>query len=482
MSSARWSLVVAVLGSTMVFLDGTVVNVALPVMQRTLDATVAQMQWIVEAYALMLAALVLVGGALGDRLGRKRVFVLGAELFAAASIGCALAPDATVLIVARALQGIGGALLVPGSLALVAAAHPDRRERARAIGTWSAASSITTAVGPVLGGWVVSHASWRWLFLANAPMGAAIVMLSRRWVAETKDENAPSRIDVWGATCAAVGLGAIVLSLLEAPNVGGLGSPRSLALFAFGAVVLGAFVLVEARVREPMVPLGLFRSRAFAATNVLTFFLYAGLFGSVFFLPFNLVQVQGYTPTAAGASLLPLVVLVSVMSPWTSVLAVRFGPRATLVTGSLVATIGFGLLALPKTGGSYWTTFFPGILVLGVGMGLTVAPLTSTVMGAVEERHAGVASGINNAVTRTGGLLAVAVLGVILAAEFHDALDRGLDALHVDDSVRGALAAQRGKLAAVHLSSIDPASRETVRRALADAYVSGFRVVMLVCA
>ena len=467
----RYALLVAVLGSSMAFLDGTVVNVALPVMQRELAIAVDRVQWIVEAYSLLLASLVLVGGALGDRYGRKRVFLSGVALFAIASVGCGLAPEALSLIAARAVQGVGAALLVPGSLALITGAYGEQ-DRGKAIGTWSAFSAMTTAVGPVLGGWVVEHASWRWVFLFNAPLAVATMAIAKGRVAEMRDETAPQRMDWPGAVLATAGLGIVTFALVDSARTPG--APRVLALCALGAATLGAFVTVEARGRFPMVPLSLFRSRTFTGTNLLTFLLYAALGGALFFLPFNLIQVQGYSPAAAGASWLPLVILISTMSRWAGSLTVRVGARRMLTLGPLVAAAGFALLGVPAAGGSYWSTFFPGIAVLGLGMGITVAPLTTTVMGAVESHRAGVASGINNAVSRAAGLLAIAALGVVLVGRFGSVLDRQIASMALPPEVVATVEAQRGKLAA---AEVPPALHE----AFVAAYVAGFRTVTLVC-
>ncbi len=480
-SDPRWSLIVAILGSTMAFLDNTVVNVALPVLQRELGGTVAQMQWIVEAYTLLLSSLVLVGGALGDRHGRRRTFVIGVAIFSLASVLCGLAPSAHALIWARAFQGVGGALLVPGSLSLISAAY-DERARGRAFGIWSAASAVTSAVGPVLGGWLVTHASYRWLFFINVPLGVLVVALALRRIGESRDEAQRGRPDFLGATLVALGLGSLVFALLEATRLGGLSSLPVLGLVALGSVLLVSFVAVEARRRHPMVPLELFRSRTFTGTNLLTLLLYAALGGGIFFVPFNLVQVQGYTASAAGAALLPLILLISVMSPAAGRLMDRFGARLILVVGPLVAALGFALLALPSRGGSYLTTFFPGLTVLGVGMGMTVAPLTTAVMGSVDERHAGVASGVNNAVARTAGLLAVAALGALLVQRFDASLDVGLSSMNVSESARGVLDAERSKLAGAELAGLDPSLKASLRRVVEDAYVTGFRSVMSVCA
>jgi len=435
----------------------------------------------VEAYALFLASLVLVGGALGDRLGRRRVFSAGIVLFAVASAACGAAPRIGLLIAARAVQGVGAALAVPGSLSLISAAYPEEA-RGAAIGTWSAASAITAAIGPVAGGWVVSHASWRWVFFFNAPVAALVVALAARKVEETCDPDAPPRLDVAGAALATVGLGLVVYALVEAGPNGGIASARAVTLLLLGSATLAGFIALESRVASPMVPLSLFRSRTFAGANLLTLLLYAALGGALFFVPFDLIQVQRYGPAGAGAALLPLILLISIMSRWAGALAARIGPRPLLGAGPLVAAVGFALLALPAAGGSYWATFFPGIVVLGIGMGLTVAPLTAAVMGAVDPRHAGVASGINNAVARAAGLLAVAALGVLLVARFNHALDGALARLPLSATATRVVEQQRGRLGGADFSGLELASRARVAAAFDDAYVAAFRTLMLACA
>jgi EmrB/QacA subfamily drug resistance transporter len=453
----------------MAFLDGTVVNVALPVMQRELGIAVDRAQWIVEAYALLLASLVLVGGALGDRYGRKRVFLLGVGLFALSSAACGLAPEATSLILARAAQGVGAALLVPGSLALISGAYAEDG-RGKAIGTWSGFSAITSAVGPVAGGWVVEHASWRWLFFFNAPVAALVAAIAWSRVAEMRDETAPTHLDWPGALLAIAGLGVVTFALVDSARVHG--TVRVVALLALGVATLAAFVVVEAKSRGPMVPLSLFRSRTFTGANLLTLLLYAGLGGALFFVPFDLIQVQGYSPAAAGAAWLPFVVIVSAMSRWTGGLVARLGARLPLALGPLVAAGGFALFAVPGTGGTYWTTFFPAMVVLGFGMGIAIAPLTATVMAAVDPRHAGVASGINNAVARAAGLLAIAALGVALVARFDADVDRALASMALSPDARAAVDAQRSKLAAAEVPA-------TMHGTFVDAYLAGFRTVMI---
>jgi EmrB/QacA subfamily drug resistance transporter len=477
---SRWSLVVAVLGSSMAFVDGTVVNVALPLIQRGLGAGVDAAQWIVEAYALLLASLVLVGGALGDRLGRRSVFVTGVAVFSLSSAVCGLAPSAAWLIVARGLQGIGAALLVPGSLSLISAAYPEDT-RGAAIGTWSAATGIAAAVGPVLGGWVIAHGSWRWLFFFNVPIGVATILIANRRITDTRDVHLASRVDVAGALLATLGLGALVWALVEAPNSGGLMSLRTLAPLTLGVAILGLFVAVEARIRDPMIPLGLFRSRTFAGANLVTALLYAALGACLFFLPFNLIEVQRYSPAAAGAALLPLVAFVSGLSRWSGRLVARVGPRIPMVTGSALTAAGFFLLAVPGVGGSYGTTFLPGLTSLGVGMGLTVTPLTATAMGAAGSEHAGLASGINNAVARTASLLAVAALGLLLVNRFGHALARELDAVGASLAVRSFVETRTSKLAGADLPDVDEPTRAALRHALDVAFVTGFRWLMVSC-
>jgi EmrB/QacA subfamily drug resistance transporter len=462
-----WVLAATILGSSMVFIDGTVVNVALPALQAALNATVTDVQWVVEAYALFLAALLLVGGSLGDLYGRRKVFLVGVVLFAGASAGCGFAPDIRVLIVARGLQGVGGALLVPGSLALISSSF-CMEERGKAIGTWSGFTAMTAALGPVLGGWLIEHLSWRWVFFINLPLAVLVVVISLARVPESRDEEMVQRLDGWGAALATIGLCGITFALIEA----GRGGERALIAGVVGVVALACFFVVESRSDAPMLPLDLFRSRSFRGANLMTLFLYGALGAVLFFLPMDLIQVQHYTATEAGAALLPLILLMFLLSRWSGGLIVKYGARLPLIVGPLIAAVGFGLFTRGGMGRSYWSTVFLAVIVLGFGLAVSVAPLTTTVMSSIDQSRAGVASGINNAVSRVAGLLAIAVLGLVFATTFNGRLERGLDGLGLSAAERHGVEAQRGRLAAAMSDDV------RVRRLIGESFVGAYGVVL----
>lgn len=477
--AGRWVLAAAIIGSGITFIDGTVINVALPVLQEKLDATVAEAQWIVESYMLFLAALILTGGSLGDRYGRRRIFLLGVGIFAAASLWCGIAPDVNHLILARAVQGIGAALLVPGSLALISATF-SREQRGRAIGTWSGFTSIAAGFGPVLGGWLVENVSWRWIFFINLPLAAIVLIISWLRVPESRDQESNGKLDWAGATLATVGLGGVIYGLIES-GTRGFSDTIVIASFVVGVAALVGFIFVEVRSPNPMMPLGLFRSRSFSGANLLTLFLYAALGGTLFFLPFNFIQVQGYTATAAGAALIPFVLTMFLLSRWAGGLVDRYGAKLPLVVGPVIVAIGYALLALPGVGGSYWTTFFPAVMVMSIGMATSVAPLTTTVMTSVAERHAGVASGINNAVSRLASLLAVAALGVIVLSVFTHNLDRRLASIPIHREARQQIDAQQTRLASAEIpDGLDPSTKEAIKQSLNESFVAGFRFVIYI--
>jgi EmrB/QacA subfamily drug resistance transporter len=469
-ASGRIVLAVTILGSSMAFIDGTVVNVALPALQSAFHASIADVQWVVESYALMLAALLLVGGSLGDIFGRRKVYVFGVAVFAVASAGCGMAQNIEVLIWARSIQGLGAALLVPGSLALITASFPEEA-RGRAIGTWSGFSAMTAAIGPVIGGWLIEHSTWRWVFFLNLPLALAVILLSVK-VPESRNENASHHLDWPGSLLVTLGLGGVTYALIEWPARARHGAYLVAAAAVLGVISLAGFVAVEHWSRAPMVSLNLFRSRNFAGANLLTLFLYASLGGLMFFFPMDLIQIQHYTATQAGAAFLPFVVMMFGLSRWAGGLVARYGSRIPLTVGPVVAASGIALFAVVPQGGSYWTTFFPAVMVMGLGMTISVAPSTTTVMNAVPESESGLASGINNAVSRLAALLAVAVFGAILVTVFNHSLDRSLDPMGLMPDVRAQIDGTRAQLAAAH--NPDP----LIQHAIVESFLSGYRAVI----
>ncbi|HTJ69557.1 MAG TPA: DHA2 family efflux MFS transporter permease subunit [Actinospica sp.] len=407
-ADGRWVLVATVLGSGMAFLDATVVNIALPHIGGQFHAGAASLQWVVNGYTLSLASLILLGGTLGDRFGRRRVFALGVAWFAVASLLCGLAPNVEMLIAARVLQGVGGALLAPGSLAIIEASfHPD--DRARAIGAWSGLGGVAGALGPFLGGWLVQAATWRLVFLINVPIAAAVCVIALRRVPESRNPDAARSLDLAGVLTAAGGLAGLTYGFTAWPERGG-SSPVVIAALAVGVVGLVGFLLVEAHAKEPMLPLETFRSRAFSAANLVTFAVYAALSGVMFLVVLNLQVVVHFTALTAGVSMLPVTVLMLLLSARSGALAQRIGPRIPMTVGPVICAIAMVIFSRIDAHATYVRNVLPAVVILGLGLSTTVAPLTATALGSVDERHAGIASGVNNAVARAAGLLAVAIL------------------------------------------------------------------------
>jgi EmrB/QacA subfamily drug resistance transporter len=448
-ATGRWVLLAAILGSGMAGIDATVVYVALPAMGRDLGGGLATLQWTVSAYTLTLASLILLGGALGDRYGRRRIFVLGVVWFALASLLCGLATTSALLIGARALQGVGGALLTPGSLAMIQASFAPA-DRARAIGAWSGLGGVATAVGPLLGGWLVATASWRWVFLINAPVAVLVVVVAQRHVPETADPTATGAVDVAGAVLGVLGLGGVTYALIEAPERGA-GSASVVTAAVLGVAALIGFVLVERRERSPMLPPDIFRSLQFSAGNAVTFVVYAALGGVLFLLVVALQTVAGFSPVAAGSALLPVTVLMLLLSARAGALAQRVGPRLPMSLGPLICAGGLLLMLRVGRNAGYLVDVLPGVVVFGLGLSLLVAPLTAMVLAAADAEHAGVASGVNNAVARAAGLIAVAVLPAAAGLSGRDyadpvALSSGF---HVALLICAVMLALGGLLAAV---------------------------------
>jgi EmrB/QacA subfamily drug resistance transporter len=475
-----WILVATILGSSMAFIDSTVVNVALPSLQSSFRATVVDLQWIVESYGLFLAALILVGGSFGDRFGRRLIFLVGVSIFAVASAGCGFASNIHQLIIARSIQGIGAALLVPGSLAIISTSF-DEQSRGAAIGTWSGFTAITSAVGPVLGGWFVEHASWRWVFFINLPIAAAVVAISLWRIPESHSANM-RHVDWLGAILATFALGGLIAGFVESVDLGWR-NPLVIGSLIAGVGCFMAFVFVEANATEPTVPFALFKSRNFSGANLLTLFLYSAI-GIFFFLfPMNLIQVQGYSTTAAGAAVLPLILLMFALSRWSGGLVARYGARGPLILGPLIVGLGFFLFAFPSVGGSFWKEFFPAMVVLGLGMAVTVAPLTTVVMNSVDEDRVGTASGINNAVARVATVLAIAVLGIVMVKAFGSRLNASLAHFSLPPPVLQLLQASEIKLAGLQVpESLSSTTKTSIDQTIREAFVFGFRTIMSICA
>ena len=473
-----WILVATIIGSSIAFIDGTVVNVALPAIQTSLGASVSHMQWVVEAYGLFLASLILVGGSMGDAFGRRRVYGIGITLFAIASLFCGWSTNAAQLITARAVQGIGGAMLVPGSLAIITASFSPE-DRGRAIGTWSASAAVMTALGPVVGGWIVENASWRWVFYINIPLAIVTLIILLWQVPESRNEKSRGLLDWKGAILATLGLGGLVFGLIESSNLG-IANPLVWGAFFIGIICLTTFAWVEIRSDAPLLPLGLFRSKTFSGANLITLLLYGAMYGVLFFMPFNLIQVRNYGEFAAGAAFLPAILSVAIISRWSGELMGRIGARPLLFGGALLAAIGYALFAIMGVkDGNYAVTLLPGMLAMGLGMGICVAPLTTAVMSSVHIGYSGLASGLNNAISYTAALLSIAILGIVILFVFNHQLDERLAIAQVPSAIVEELQVERTKLAAAKIpADVTPQVAAQLTEAIHGSFLDGFRLIM----
>ena len=471
----RLVLVACILGSGIAFLDGTVVNVALPAIQHDLGADLAAQQWIVEGYMLSLSSLLLVGGSLDDLFERRTVFAVGIGGFGVMSLACAVAPTVEFLIAGRILQGAFGALLVPSTLAIIIATFPES-ERGGAIGSWTAWSGVTTVVGPLLGGVLIDSGSWRWVFLINVPLVLVVLVLTAKAIPRTGSPQPDARIDFLGAVLCALGLGGVIFALIEQPSLG-WGDPAVAIAATGGVLALCAFVVHERRTRSPMLPLYLFRSRNFAVGNIATLTMYAGLGGALFFVALYLQQVAGYSATAAGAAFLPLTFMTFTLARRFGMLADRYGPRWFMGFGPIVAAVGLALLMRLDAKADYVSQLLPALLVFGLGLSMTVAPLTAAVLAAVDEKHSGVASGVNNAVARVAGLLAIAVLGAFVSSQFSSVVDHRLAGRPLTAGAQAAVKEAKDRSITTQPAARVPApERAEVRSTLDDASASAFHL------
>ena len=469
----RWVIAATVLGSGIAFLDSTVVNVALPHIGEDLDTTVAGLQWVLNGYLLTLSSLILLGGSFGDLFGRKRVFQAGVVIFALASVMCALAPNDAALVLGRVAQGIGGALLTPASLAILEASFRPE-DRPRAIGAWSGLSGVAAAVGPFVGGWLVDAASWRWIFLINLPLAVVVVGVAARHVPESFDPRADRRIDWAGAVLVAASLGALSWGLISAGDRG-WGAPAVVLSLVAGVVAMAAFVVVEARSQHPMLPLDIFRSAQFRAANLVTITVYAALGGVFFLLTLQLQQVLGYSALEAGAATLPITLLMLALSARSGALAARIGPRLQMTVGPLLVAVGILLMTRIEPGVSYEAGVLPAVVIVGLGLATTVAPLTSTALGSVDDRHAGVASGVNTTVSRAAQLAAVAVLPVAVGLTGDDFLrpDVFADGFRAAMLIMSVVAAVGGLIAWATVRNPEPVPEEEAVVAPVPMYFCG---------
>jgi EmrB/QacA subfamily drug resistance transporter len=483
-TAGKWVMVSAILASAMAFIDSTALNVVLPSLQKSLQATGADLFWILNAYLLMLASLILIGGSLGDKLGRKKVFMAGIFIFIMGSAACGLSPGVTLLIVFRIIQGVGGALMIPGSLSLISSSI-NEKERGKAIGTWSAFTTVVTMGGPILGGALGDAGLWRYIFFINVPIGIAALLMLWLKVSESRDEGSDHSLDFPGAIAIALGLALVTFGFLRIPAVG-LGNWQVYITLTAGILLLIAFVIIEAKSKHPMMPLQLFASATFTGANLLSFFLYAGLGAGMLFLSLNMVQVQGYSQLQSGLTFLPFTIMMISIARFAGTLADKYGPRLLLIIGPAAAGAGLLILSFIKqTAGpsAYWTSFFPGVIVFGLGMSFTVAPLTAAVMGSVSDHFSGTASGVNNAVTRIANVFANAIFGALAVLFFTGALQNQLKTIKLDTKDKQEILAQAANLGnAKTPANINDTDKITIEKAYHESFINAYANIMRISA
>ncbi len=477
----HWALAATIIGSSMAFINGSVVNVALPAIQSSLDTTVADMQWVISIYTFILGTLILTGGSAGDYYGRKRTFGLGVFIFLVTTVWCGLAPDVYQLIIARGGQALGGALMIPGSLAIITDLY-EQEQRGKAIGTWSGFTALATAVGPLLGGILVDQLSWRFIFLISVPMAVAVLLILFFRVPESSPRDESQKPDWKGAWLATLGLGFICFGLIEASELG-ISNPIVFSTLLVGLCVFIGFLWVEKKVKNPMMPLQLFRSKTFSGANLVSLCLYFALAGAFFLLPFNLIQVQGYSATGVGAALIPFPLLVGGLSRWSGGLIVRFGARPLLIIGPALTAVGFLLLGAWGTDPSYWSSFFPGIFFMGLGVAISFAPLNTTVMSSVDRSDAGTASGVNKAITRLSGMLSVALLGALAISFFGQQLGKNMQHEGISKQVQQQMLSKKTNLANIKIpDGVSGDTKQKLHQTVKASFLKSFSIIMFISA
>ncbi len=480
-SIQKWTLLATILASSLVFIDSTALNVALPALQKDLGITGTELLWVINGYALFLSALLLVGGSLGDLYGRNKVFLIGLAIFSISSLICGISQSPLQLIIARAFQGVGGALLTPGSLSILSSQFAAE-SRGKAIGLWSTFSALTAVFGPILGGWLAGLGLWRFIFFINVPLSIIVFVTMIAKVPESSNPKA-EKLDIWGALLVTFGLAGITYGFIESPKYG-FGNLIIISSLFTGAFSLIAFIILQNYSKHPMMPLKLFKSSTFSGSNLLTLFVYAALSGALFFLPLNLIQIQGYSEINAGLAMLPIIIMIAGLSPLMGKFVDRRGVRIPLIIGPMITSAGFFIFStygITSGSGAYWDTFFLSFLLLGVGMGITVAPLTISVMGAVSEDNVGIASGINNTVARAAGVLAVALMGSLVLFSFHDFIENAIEVMDISKAMKNEIMFESSKFTSAEApDGLSEENKFIVEKILKDSFVVAFNKVVYV--